>query len=221
MLLNKKYDYNFFCTLGLFFMSIICGLMVLVKYVLVGSGVYFYLIWNLFLSWIPYGISLIMDTICHSKRMTRKGLLLFILGAVWLLFYPNAPYMITDFIHLQQHGGFLIWYDLAVFTLFIWTSFLLGYMSIYLVFRMISTKFNPFWGGIFVFIVLYISSYAIYLGRFMRWNSWDILANPIALLISMLQNLNYQSVIFSILFGTILTLIYGFLYIMSHLGVKR
>jgi Predicted membrane protein len=152
-------------------------------------------------------------------------------GALWVFFYPNAPYLITDFIHLSRikfyfardgyNMDFIVWYDLVMFSLFILTGFLLGFVSLYLIQRLLADRFNKVIGWLSVIGTLFLSSFGIYLGRFIRWNTWDIIANPAALLDSILGSLHRYAFAFTVTFGLFLLLIYAALYYLTKLNQHK
>jgi uncharacterized membrane protein len=216
---SRQLKYVGINTLLLLLLSLIGGLMVIIRFYYTGNLVYGFLIWNLILAWIPLVFSLIMFWI-HSVTKGRTGWL-FILGIIWLLFYPNAPYMITDFIHFQINNSFLVWFDFVIYSIFVWTSFFIGFSSVYLVFRIMKERWNMFISCLSIILVLFLSSFGIYLGRFIRWNSWDAFINPLEFIYSVLKNINIQSVFFSVIFGTWLTLTYAFLYSISYLKIDH
>jgi len=202
-------------------LSIFGCIMVVIRSVYTGYISYYYLIWNLFLSWIPLGIAFLMSYVYSNTRKKKNTVFFFILGMFWLLFYPNAPYMITDFVHFRHSGNFLTWFDLVIYSTFIFTSFLIGFISIYLVSRIVEKRTNKLIGWLFTLFILFISSYGIYLGRFIRWNSWDLLTNPLKLFRGFFVNINFQSIVFSIIYGLLLTLIYAFLYGLTYLKLEK
>lgn len=217
----KKYKHTVICSGILLLLSFFGCVMIVVRYFFTGHHRFLFLIWNLFLAWIPFGLSIVMSYI-YTLKPTRKTLVLITpIGLIWLLFYPNAPYMITDFIHFKSSRSFLIWYDLVIYSIFIWTSFLLGFVSIYLVNRIIEKETNKIVGWLSVLFILFLSSYGIYLGRFVRWNSWDMIFNPFSLISSILENIHYQAFIFSSIYGMLLTLMYAFLYGLTHLKLEK
>lgn len=219
--LFKKYRNTTICTIILLLLSLFGCLMVVVRLLYTGQPRYSFLIWNLCLSWIPLGISMFMTHIYTKTTKKKKYIILILSGLIWLLFYPNAPYMITDFIHFTYSNSFLTWYDLVIYSTFIFTSFLIGFVSIYLVSRVVEKITNNIIGWLFTLFVLFLSSYGIYLGRFIRWNSWDMILNPFDLFSSFLGNINYQSITFSIVYGALLTLIYAFLYGLTYLKLEK
>lgn len=217
----KKHKHTLICAVILFLLSVFGCFLIALRHAITGRFSLYYLIWNLFLAWIPFGISALISYIYSSNTIRKKSLMLFPLGLIWLLFYPNAPYMLTDFIHFKSSGSMLMWYDLVLYSIFIWTSFLLGFVSIYLVNRVVEKLTNKAFGWFFVLFVLFLSSYGIYLGRFIRWNSWDIIFNPIQLLNSIFENIHYESITFSVIYSILLTLIYAFLYGLTYLKLEK
>jgi len=131
-----------------------------------------YLIWNLFLAWVPYVISLFF-----IKKET--SIYYFVpIFLIWLLFFPNAPYLVTDVLHLAS-GSIALWYDSLLFFFFGWIGLFLGILSLYRVHQYLKMHLNYFFSEISVFLICLISSFGVYLGRFERWNSWDIFTHPL------------------------------------------
>src|SRR5581483_11323407 len=94
------------------------------------SPVQFWLVWNLFLAWLPALGAFAAYNLNHLPTRLRW---LPILGfsVLWLLFLPNAPYLITDIIHLKPHPGVPLWYDLITLVTFAWTGSFLGLISLF------------------------------------------------------------------------------------------
>jgi uncharacterized membrane protein len=144
------------------------------------------LVWNLFLAWVPFGLAL---TVYDGYRRGSRSLLLVAGGVLWLLFFPNAPYIVTDFKHLEAWGGAPVWYDVVLLTTFAWSGLVLGFLSLYLVqavARQAVGAANAWFGAVGV---LALSSFGIYLGRFERWNSWDAFVRPRVVLANALDGL--------------------------------
>ena len=99
-------------------------------------------------------------------------------AALWLLFLPNAPYIVTDFIHLAPAWRSPLWLDGAILSAFAWTGILLGFVSLYLVHAVVRHRFGARSGWAAVLGALALTSAGVYLGRFLRWNSWDLLVRP-------------------------------------------
>ena len=140
-----------------------------------GAPVFAFLSWNLFLAWIPYGLAL---AVVGLDRVRAPGWLLVLPGLVWLLFLPNAPYILTDFIHLGAIPGAPLWFDALLIGAFAGTGLLLGLASLYLVHHVVAARLGSAAGWVLAIGALALSSVGIYLGRFPRFNSWDVLADP-------------------------------------------
>lgn len=144
-----------------------------------GSGlwvVYFNLVWNLTLAWIPYLASVLADGI-HRWR-PRQWWWLLPAGVIWLLFFPNAPYLLTDFFHLEPRYGSPYWYDMLLLITFSFTGIYLAVASLRTMQRLVSYYAGNILGWVFAIFALILGGVGIYLGRFGRWNSWDMLTNP-------------------------------------------
>lgn len=138
-----------------------------------------FMTWNLFLAWIPLFLS---TTIVLTHEKIRPRWLLVILVATWLLFFPNAPYILTDLFHLKARAGVPLWFDLLMILSFAWTGLMVGFMSLVDIQDLIAKKWSKTAGWVCTVAALLLASFGIYLGRFEKWNSWDILSHP-ALLI--------------------------------------
>src|SRR5207253_7388376 len=113
--------------LALFAVSLFCVALVVVRNVHTGNVDLRYLIWNLFLAWIPFALAVF---VYDRWRRRQTGLLLCALGGIWLLFFPNAPYIATDFVHLRQDASAPYWYDAVAIAAFAWIGVLLGFASL-------------------------------------------------------------------------------------------
>ena len=143
-----------------------------------GVPTFLFLVWNLFLAWIPYWISLTLSNIKNGRlRRFKTGFTL----TVWLLFFPNAPYILTDLLHFRNFGDVPMWYDLMLLLSFGFTGLMLGWISLMEVQDFLKNRHSRTVARGLTFVALILCSYGIYLGRFQRWNSWDILTNPVAL----------------------------------------
>ena len=161
---------------ALLFTSSLAVAIWLVRFVYTGSLGFIFLQWNLFLAWLPVLFALL----ARRKGASRWGRWLW--GGLWLLFFPNAPYLLTDLLHLGQIGRVPIWYDLIMLLTFALAGLFLGFASLFWLHDLVSKKWNQVTGWLFVLVVLGLSSFGVYIGRFLRWNSWDLLLNPTVLL---------------------------------------
>lgn len=140
-----------------------------------GAPAFAFLHWNLFLAWVPYVVSLLLVGL---HRVRAPGWVLAITVVVWLLFLPNAPYILTDFIHLGAIPGAPLWFDVLLIGAFAGTGLLLGMASLLLVHDVVGSRLGSVAGWVLAIGSLALSSIGIYLGRFPRFNSWDVLTNP-------------------------------------------
>ena len=188
-----------------------------------GSGRYAFLIWNLFLAWIPF----IVSYFTYTMTLNRKWISVVIPCAafVWLIFFPNAPYILTDFQHLAYSVSDLpVWYDVMMLVWFAFTGLLLGMVSLVLMQEIIRREFGRWAGWAFVALVAGLSSTGVYMGRFLRWNSWDILRNPTGIALytfERAQNPSLQSIVFTGLFAAFFLFLYITLYTFGHLLLER
>jgi uncharacterized membrane protein len=149
--------------------------LIVVRYVYSSEPLFGGLIWNLFLAWIPFGLAIL---IYDRHRAGTRPLRLLPLAALWLLFLPNAPYIVTDFKHLVPSPVVPLWVDVVVIAAPAWTGMLLGFLSLYLVQAVVRNLAGSRVAWTAAVAVLGLASFGIYLGRVLRWNSWDVLANP-------------------------------------------
>jgi len=161
--------------LGLVAASLFCVALVLLRVSESGSTKFAGLIWNLFLAWIPF---LLAVAVYDGWRRRRGRGSLLALGALWLLFFPNAPYIVTDFMHLQHRDDAPYWYDAVTVSAFAWTGLLLGFGSLFLMQTVVRQWRGVVSGWIFAGVALALGSVGIYLGRFLRLNSWDAVEHP-------------------------------------------
>lgn len=147
-----------------------------------GELLYISLIWNLFLAWIPYGISVFVKA---RPAWFRTKLAFAAAAAAWLLFFPNAPYIITDLFHLKPQPRIPVWYDLLLIFSFAWNGLILGYLSLMHMEHEIHRRFGPKLARGFTVAVIALGAYGVFLGRYLRWNSWDLFTNPFSLVMKM------------------------------------
>lgn len=166
--------------LGAFFAFIL--VMIIARMMYSGKYAFVFLVWNLFLAWLPFVISAGFKKMQHKQKW-QQALVFFI----WLLFFPNALYIVTDLIHLDLETTVPKWFDaILLFTSCI-TGLLMAFISLLRVEKYLLYHFNYRVVKAQIIFILFTASFGVYLGRFLRWNSWDIISNPLALLFSIIQ----------------------------------
>lgn len=135
-----------------------------------------FLLWNLLLAVIPYIISEII------KKYQPQKVKFYFLLLVWLLFLPNAPYIITDFVHLHHSKSTMLWYDLFMIFCFANTGLLLAIFSINDIYKIIKKDWGVKIANQLIIAISILCGFGIYLGRFLRFNSWDFFTNPFSVL---------------------------------------
>jgi len=168
----RKLTYSLMAATG------VCAVLLAIRVVLTGERTYAWLLFpNLALAWIPYVISSLMAA--HFERKGARARVLVPAGAVWLLFFPNAPYILTDFVHLTYLGEpATVHYDILLNAAAALTGLFIGLTSLGHVHDIVNRAYGVAFGAITVGGVLLLGGFGIYLGRFFRWNSWDVLTHP-------------------------------------------
>jgi uncharacterized membrane protein len=199
--------------------SLICIILVGARITVSDSGRYAGLVWNLFLAWIPFLLAYAAYTLSWSRRWLY--IVIPVTAFLWLIFFPNAPYILTDLQHLaRQSADTPLWYDVIMLVWFSWTGLLLGLVSMYLMHEILQRTFNKTVGWGFVFLVSGLSSFGVYLGRFVRFNSWDILQDPSEVAVTVLGLVidpSLRMVAFTALFALFYLFVYLTLYSFGHL----
>jgi len=148
---------------------------------------YEYLVWNLFLAWLPLLFAVRLTSVLRYKLWSSwEGVGCSLL---WIIFLPNSFYMISDFIHLREVARVDVLYDAIMFTSFIYTGVVIGFSSLYLVHLQLRNRLSAMASTTWIAAVLLVCSAAIYVGRDLRWNSWDVLTNPGGLLFDLSDRL--------------------------------
>lgn len=153
-----------------------CGLLVVRRYCGDRAGLGLF-VWNLFLAWVPLGAALVFYGLAANRN--RRWLPRFGAGLVWFLFFPNAPYIVTDLVHLHPRPPVPYWYDIILIVAFVQTGLFVGYLSLYLMQEVVRAWLGRWCGWAFALGMLALGGFGIYLGRFLRWNSWDALLDPL------------------------------------------
>ena len=168
----------------------------ILRVILFGSVAFLYILWNILLATIPFFISSILLIYTKKENIIKP---FFIIGfIIWLIFLPNAPYVITDFIHLGRIHSVPVMFDVFVLFSSAWVSLLMGLYSLSHIEKILLLKFTKKATNIFMTIIILFTSFGIYLGRFLRFNSWDIFTSHLSLVSSIwkifTQSNNYVNV---------------------------
>lgn len=153
--------------------------LVMARIVYTGKFTFIWLIWNLVLAWIPYAIS----SWFQQRPAVQEHRLKFVaVSLLWLLFIPNSFYILTDLFHLGKFTNVPNWFDLTLIISFAWNGLLLGVLSV----RQMEKIMQPHLRGkhelLFIYPIMWLNALGVYIGRYPRFNSWDIVTNPFALI---------------------------------------
>lgn len=163
----------------LFLLTLCCFGLSLFRIGYSGSNKYLFLNWNLFLAFMPWFFTSLLHVFPQWKK---HKLILWMIGLSWLAFFPNAPYILTDLFHLHGSSSMPMWFDLVLILAFAWTGILFGFLSLWDLEKLMATKVQKRWIPFISVGLLFLSSFGIYLGRYLRWNSWDLLNRPGAII---------------------------------------
>ncbi|NCI47530.1 DUF1361 domain-containing protein [Sediminibacterium soli] len=169
--------------------------------------------WNTFLAAIPYLVS------TQLIKLRRFSVFAGFLLIVWLLFFPNAPYIITDLLHYEERPPVPFWYDILLVTSAAWNGLILGLVSLMNIEKFLHKFLKPLWVNTCVVFSLLLCGYGVFIGRFLRYNSWDIVTDPGSLVYASAHHVllpqRYSKLwVFTLLFTVLLTIIY---YTLKHL----
>jgi uncharacterized membrane protein len=162
-----------------FSVSLVCA-----RVVATGYFTYLFLIWNLFLAVIPYAIS---EWFYHNIPVIGNIWKRLIVLSGWLLFIPNTFYIVTDLFHLEQFDSAPKWFDLLLLFSFAWNGLLFGILSIRRIETIITALYGSRYSILFLLVVMWLNAFGIYIGRYLRYNSWDIIGRPFSLVEEILE----------------------------------
>lgn len=184
---KKRYTGRTEMEKALFISCLFSGLLLLVRFISTGKDSFIFLPWNLFLAFIPYFISARLEQKPIPKEKRLKNAVIFI---IWLLFIPNSFYILTDLFHLQVRDEPLRWFDLTLIFSFAWNGLLMGILSVRQMEKAMSRRFNVRNEFFFLYPLMWLIALGIYIGRYMRFNSWDVITNPFQLV----QDISYMMI---------------------------
>lgn len=208
--------------------SLVSILLLVIRMIVAGNGRFLFMVWNLFLAWLPvlFALGFRLNLTKHRLQSWQNLGLLFL----WLGFLPNSFYLMSDLIHLQSSGEASVLYDIAMMMSFILNGLILGYISVYIVHAQLQKKLPQKAVITFLGFVFLACGFAIYLGRYLRWNTWDIVLNPFGILFDLSERvvnplIHIQSYIvtltFFVLLGGTYVVIYQVTRVLSQTTQKQ
>ena len=198
--------------------SVLFGCLLLLTRIIKTDSLYYtFLVWNLFLACVPYGIALLL-------KISKPRRFVFWIGfSVWLVFLPNSPYILTDIQHIRWSTLSQIWFDVLLILSFAVNGLIVGFASLNLMQEQLKERFSKKTTHFIIYLILLLCGFGIYLGRVLRWNSWDILQNPMGILSDIAKRILFpiqhtNTWAFTIGFGGFLIITYRLIY---HYQQKR
>lgn len=178
---------------------------------------FYFLVWNLFLAFVPWALSLWAR---HIYRKGRRRYILLPILATWLVFFPNAPYILTDLFHLYERPHVPLWFDLLLILSFAWTGLWMGMISLRYMHQLVAEYTGPRLGWLFAFTVLLAAGFGVYIGRFLRWNSWDLATRPLVVGRDLLEHFIYpldhlRTWGMTLIFGALLVIMYTGMHLLA------
>ena len=203
-ILNRKQDTT------VWLVSVLAITLLLLRVKITNSTYLLFLIWNLFLAYIPCFLS---SSIYKNFFNTSKKIQNSFYGLIWLLFIPNSFYILTDFTHLHFKTTFQFSLDMLIISSFSFVGFYVGLLSIHTIRQLVIAKYGNTKGNIFLLTISFLSAFGIYLGRVLRFNSWDIISKPIQLAYTSIYALfSLETIIYTLQLGTIILISYVLFY---------
>jgi uncharacterized membrane protein len=158
-----------------------CGfscLLVGARLFITGETVFLFLIWNLFLAFVPYAVS---EWVSTRLRVMESRVALAAVLFTWLLFIPNSFYILTDLFHLYDSDDAPRWFDLLLIFSFAWNGLILGLLSVRRIETIMLAVSGRSFSLLIVFAVMWLNAFGVYIGRYLRYNTWDIISQPFPL----------------------------------------
>jgi uncharacterized membrane protein len=194
----------------------LAGALLVTRIVLTQRFTHLFLVWNVILAWVPVLLALRVDELekrGDAKKWSFRGTAL-----AWLLFFPNAPYIFTDLKHLKPVLHSRWWTDLILILLFAFIGIVLAFISLHRMQSVMARRRGWLASWLFVLGVGLLSGFGVYIGRFERWNTWDVVVSPLALMADSVNWLHGPSIKFTILFAIFLLTAYALLYSLTTLS---
>ncbi len=161
------------------FLGSLCGLCFafsVFRFIYTDTIVFFeFLNWNLFLAFLPWLFSTILSI---YPKFQRSKPILIVLVFLWLVFFPNSLYILTDLYHLELRSSMPKWFDLVLILSYAWTGLMFGFISLWDIEKIFGQRIRKSIMPLVSLSLLFLGSFGIYVGRYLRWNSWDIIKEP-------------------------------------------
>ncbi len=160
-------------------MTLFCVALCITRIIITGEINYFFLNWNLFLAFVPLGVTFLYE-ILHNEGaplVKKWWVKLGVLGS-WLLFFPNAPYILTDIFHMRHEDSAPQWFDLILILSYAWTGLLAGLISLADIEKYILPMKQTWMTFSTIIALIFLTAFGVYLGRYLRFNSWDLWHKP-------------------------------------------
>jgi uncharacterized membrane protein len=213
LVLLNPLDWTFFKTefQRWFVASILFSIVLMVARIVVsGNLIFTFLLWNLFLAFVPYAVS---NWLSRNTKVVQNRLMFCAVFVVWLLFIPNSFYIITDLFHLGRFVDMHLWFDLTMILSFAWNGILLGVLSVRQMEKIMEAFLSKRTKMLFIYVVMFLNALGVYIGRYLRFNSWDVVTDP-SLIIKEVLNLVMHPIEYKyvwsmiICFSVFMTLLY-------------
>nr|WP_321230260.1 DUF1361 domain-containing protein [uncultured Psychroserpens sp.] len=211
----KTLIFNRFKIISLLTISMALSIVLLMIRMKIHQSFYLlFLVWNLFLAIIPFAIT---TGLTSSKKINK--LVLFFFFGIWLLFLPNAPYLVTDLMHLTRTDQSFLWLDILVIMSFAFNGLILFFLSLSDMEKLLKRYLKPNMIMPLMLSIFGLTAFGIYLGRFLRHNSWEIINNPLNIfkdIFNIVFQANIEAWIFTLTFGSFLAVSYWMLKAFSN-----
>ena len=204
------------------------------RFLFTGKIDHLFLVWNLFLGLIPLVIAITTLWVERQNWPVIGTTLLVVFSLVWLVFFPNSSYIFTDFIHLIQRGlagdpnargleRMLVWFDVINRSLFAFVGHFMGLASLYVMHSLWKKEFGRWAGWLMVGVSCAAAGYGVFIGRFVRWNTWNLFTHPEESWRDLVKNLMApDALLFSSGFAVFLAVSYFFVYVFKkHLFIPK
>ncbi|MGB0522956.1 MAG: DUF1361 domain-containing protein [Flammeovirgaceae bacterium] len=197
--------------------SMLCCLMVSIRFIRTDTLKYGFLLWNLFLAWMPLVFAYWLYLKNYPKRflgmpnriigVSEKLTFLTLLGC-WLLFFPNAPYIVSDLVHLRWNRETIVWFDAVLFFCFASTGLQVGLFSLFLIQQTLNQVVGKWLSWHLIAVSIWLSGFGIYMGRDLRVNSWDLFTKPLELIQTIIQKFSIHGLNMTILYAVLIGTVY-------------